>query len=231
MQTADVMTTNVITVRPDTGVQEIAGLLLKHRISAVPVTDAEQRIVGIVSEGDLVRRVESDTEHRHSWWLEAVLSPEEKAAEYAKTHGLKASDVMTRTVLTVSEDMPLNEVAGLLERHHIKRAPVVRDERLVGIVSRANLLRGLATAGEPGAASSSADDRTIRETLLRRLSEEAGIESRLINVIVKDGVVQLWGLVESGSEKKAARIAAETLPGVKAVENYLGQVPRWMWGY
>jgi CBS-domain-containing membrane protein len=163
--------------------------------------------------------------------LEAVLSPEEKAAEYAKTHGLKASDVMTRTVLTVSEDMPLHEVAGLLERHHVKRAPVVRDERLVGIVSRANLLRGLATAEVPGAASASADDRTLRETLLHRLSEEAGIESGLINVIVKDGVVQLWGLVESGSEKKAARIAAETLPGVKAVEDYLGQVPRWMWGY
>ncbi len=225
MQAKDVMTANVVTVQPGTGVPEIARLLLKHRISAVPVVDADQRVLGIVSEGDLMRRTETDTEGRHSWWLEAMLSAEDRAREYIKTHGRKAGDVMTRNVVTVTEDTPLYEIAGLLEKHHIKRVPVTRDGRLIGIVSRANLLHGFAAKEAEGSGRSSSDDQTIRENLLHTLATEAGLDMALINVIVNDGVVQLWGLVGSGSEKKAAQISAENTLGVKRVENHLGQAP------
>ena len=136
-----------------------------------------------------------------------------------------AGDLMTRDVVGVTEDTPLREIAGLLEKHHIKRVPVTRDEQLVGIVSRANLLHGLAAKGAESTGPSSSDDQTIREKLLHALSMEAGLDTALINVIVSDGVVQFWGLVGSGTEKKAAQIAAENTPGVKAVENHLGQVP------
>jgi len=223
MQAKDVMTTNVVTVQPGTGVPEIVRLLLKHRISAVPVVDADQRILGIVSEGDLMRRTETDTESRHSWWLEAMLSTEDRAREYIKVHGRKASDVMTRHVVSVTEDTPLYEIAGLLEKHHVKRVPVARDGRLIGIVSRANLLHGFAAKEAESTGPSSSDDQTIRENLLHTLAKEAGLDMALINVIVNDGVVQLWGLVGSGTEKKAAQVSAENTPGVKRVENHLGQ--------
>jgi CBS domain-containing protein len=229
MHAADIMTTKVITVEADTPVQEIAGLLLKHRISAVPVVDAGRRVVGIVSEGDLMRRAESDTGQRHSWWLETLFSAEEKAAEYIKSHGRKADDVMTRDVLTVTEETPMHKIVHLLETHHIKRVPVVSDGRLVGIVSRANLLHGLAAKRVGSNTPGSADDRTIREKLLHVLFAEAGLDAGMINVIVDDGVVQLWGIVRTSNEKKAAQIAAESMLGVKAVENYLGQVPGRIW--
>ena len=224
MQAMDVMTKNVITVQPDTGVPEIARLLLTHRISAVPVVDEDRRLLGIVSEGDLMRRVETDTESRHSWWLEAISSTQDRAREYVKSHGRKAKDVMTRGVIGVTEDTPLYEIAGLLEKHHIKRAPVTRGGRLVGIVSRANLLHGLAAKGVEVTGPGSSDDQTIRDNLLHALSKETGLDTALINVIVKDGVVQLWGLVGSDTERKAAQISAESIAGVKAVENNLGQV-------
>ncbi len=225
MQAKDVMTANVVTVQPGTGVPEIARLLLKHRISAVPVVDADQRILGIVSEGDLMRRTETDTERRHSWWLEAMLSTEDRAREYIKVHGRKAGDVMTRDLISVTEETPLYEIAGLLEKHHVKRVPVTRDGRLIGIVSRANLLHGFAAKEARTTGPGSSDDQTIRENLLHTLAKEAGLDMALINVIVNDGVVQLWGLVGSGTEKKAAQVSAENTAGVKRVENHLGQAP------
>lgn len=229
MQAKDVMTTNIITVQPDAGVREIAGLLLKHRISAVPVVDADERVLGIVSEGDLMRRTENDTNSRHSWWLQAIFSTQDVAGKFIKTHGQKAGDVMTRNVVSVTEDMPLHEIAELLEKHHIKRVPVKRDGRLVGIVSRANLLHGLAAKGAETTGPASSDDQTIREILLDTLSKEAGLDMSLFNVIVNDGVVQLWGIVASTNEKKAAQIAAENIPGVRSVESHLGQIPPWVW--
>ncbi len=231
MQAANVMTATVIAVKPDTGVRDVAHLLLKHRISAVPVVDDDLRVLGIVSEGDLMRRAENDTESQHSWWLEAFLSTQDRAGEYIKTHGRTAGDVMTRHVVTVVKETPLYEIAQLLEKHHIKRVPVVDDEKLVGIVSRANLLHGLAAKGAEAVNPSSVDDQAIRERLLNVLSEDAGLDTVLMNVIVKDGVVQLWGLVSSSNEKKAAQLAAETMSGVKAVENHLGQVPPWVAAY
>jgi CBS domain-containing protein len=228
MQAKDIMTTTVISVSPETSVRDIAGILLTHRISAVPVVDGEDRAVGIVSEGDLMRRDENETEARQSWWLEALFSAEDKAAAYIKSHGKVAGDVMTRDLVAVTEETSVDEIAALLEKHHIKRAPVLRDGKLVGIVSRANLLQGLARKGRAGQAPVSVDDRTIRESLMHTLCTDAGLRAGRINVLVEDGAVQLWGLVENRNEKKAAQLAAENTPGVKSVENNLGQVPAWV---
>jgi len=229
MHAIDVMTTNVITAREETSVQEIAGMMLKHRISGLPIVDADQRVIGIVSEGDLMRRAENQTEARYPWWLAPFQSNAKQAIDFIKAHGLKARDVMTRRVITVKEDASLREIADVLEKHHIKRVPVTRHHQLVGIVSRSNLLHGLAATGNADLHPGTPDDRTIRANLMRALSDKAGIDSRAVNVIVENGVVRLWGLVETREEVKAAQVAAETTPGVKAVENNLGQMPGWIW--
>lgn len=231
MKAADVMTRNVISVERDTPVREIAGLLLTHRISAVPVIDANRRLLGIVSEGDLMRRIQSNSPKHRSWWLEAFSLAQSTPDEYVKAHGSKASDVMTSSVLSIGEDTPLHEVATLLEKKHIKRVPVVREGRVVGIVSRANLLHGLASQRPAPRDLVSADDSAIREKLLNEISGEIGLNAGLINVVVKGGVVQLWGVVDSDAQKKAAQIAAENIEGVKSVDNNLGFVPPWAGAY
>jgi len=169
MHARDVMSTSVIAVEPQTSVQQIARTLLQRRVSAVPVVSPDGRVVGIVSEGDLIRCPEFDTQRPHPWWLSLVSDPEEEAREYVKSHGLVAQDVMTRNVIVVSEDTSLQEIAALLERHRIKRVPVVRGRELVGIVSRANLLHGLAVAGSQPAPAG--DESTLREAVLTELRE------------------------------------------------------------
>mgnify|MGYP000138508329 CR=1 FL=1 len=228
MNASDIMTTSVITVAADTSVRDIAGLLLSRHISAVPVIDDDRKVIGIVSEGDLMRRLEDDTGKRHSWWIENLFAAEHDAKHYLKTHGRTASEIMTRDLITINESTPLHEIAGLLEIHHIKRVPVVREGKLVGLVSRANLLQGLTTNGPEVADTGSVDDRTIRESILHELSDEVGMVRGRINVIVNDGVVQLWGLVYNEAERDAAEVAAKNTTGVRAVENFLGQVPPWM---
>ncbi|MGM0914818.1 MAG: CBS domain-containing protein [Pseudomonadota bacterium] len=220
MQAADIMTRNVITVGRDSEVREIASLLLEHGISAVPVVNDAGKVLGIVSEGDLIRRVEDDK--RKSWWLRlfSVNDP----GEYVKSHGRRAHEIMTPDPLTIGEDMPLHQISRLLEKHHIKRVPVVTDGKLVGIVSRANLLQGFAVAGPETAAS--ADDREIREAILKEIDDNTGVMVDRINVIVSQGKVELWGLVESDQERMAVQVAAENTGGVKEVKNNLGYVPR-----
>lgn len=217
MRAGDVMTTRVVTVSPDTAVRTIAQTLVERGISAVPVVDGEGRLLGIVSEGDLMRRAEAGTERQPSWWLDLLASPEDKARDYSRAHGLTARDVMSREVVTVDEDSSLASVAALLERHRIKRVPVVRDGALVGIVSRANLLHGL-IAAQPAPAATAGDDSAIRERILAAVAE-AGLAEPYVNVVVSGGRVQLWGMVSSEAEKDALRVAAETAPGVVAVEN------------
>lgn len=219
MRAGDVMTTKVVTVSPETAVRTIAQTLVERGISAVPVVDGAGRLLGIVSEGDLMRRAEAGTERQPSWWLDLLASPEEKARDYSRAHGLTARDVMSREVVTVEEDSPLASVAALLERHRIKRVPVVRDGALVGIVSRANLLHGLIAAQPaPASAATAGDDAAIRGRILAAVAE-AGLAEPYVNVVVSGGKVQLWGMVSSEAEKDALRVAAETAPGVVAVEN------------
>jgi CBS domain-containing protein len=224
MQAKDIMTANVITVSEDTPVHEIVGLLLKYRISAVPVVDGAQKVVGIVSEGDLLRgEGTSRPRVRHPWWLESVFVGQTVA--YDKARGRRASAVMTRNVITVGEETPLNEIAELLERHHIKRVPVLKDGKLAGIVSRANLLHGLANTivdhHEPGAAR----DRQLRDELVKMLLAKHELDTALVNVTVTDGNVRLWGIVENASQAAAAETAAKSLPGVKSLVNNLGTGP------
>lgn len=222
MQAKDVMTVNVISVSENSPVHEVVGLLLKYRISAVPVVDGTRKVVGIVSEGDLLRP-EGASRTRHPWWLEAAFTG--GPVDYEKAQGRTAGAVMTRNVFTVDEDTPLNEIAELLERHHIKRVPVLSGGKLAGIVSRANLLHGLANTivehHEPGAAK----DRQLRNQLVKILLDKHKLDTVLVNVTVKDGNVRLWGVVENADEAAAAESAAKTLPGVKSVENNLGFGP------
>lgn len=219
MQAKDVMTTQVATVSPDTSVAEIAKRLIARRISAVPVVDDERRPVGIVSEGDLTRRPESGGERHPSWWLRLFAEPEEQAREYVKSHGGRASDVMTRDLVTVDEDASLEEIATLLEKHRIKRVPVVRAGTLVGIVSRANLIRGVAARRH--APQASADDRSLRERVTESI-RTSGARSEFVDVVVSGGVVALWGATHSEAERDAIQAAASSVVGVARVESHLG---------
>lgn len=212
------MTTSIVTVNPDTQVYKIARLLLQHRISAVPVVDDHGRVMGMVSEGDLMRRSESGTEGRIAWWLDLLAGPEERARLYLKSHGLTARDVMTRKVITADENTPLEKIATLLERNHIKRVPVLRRGKLVGIASRANLLHGLVARGGKGANATSPSTTRIRNGVMAEF-QRMGLRTDLVNVVVADGIVQLWGWVESATQHKALALAARRVTGVKSVKN------------
>jgi CBS domain-containing protein len=230
MQVRDVMTTDVISVAPSATVAEIAKLFLDRRISGAPVVGDDGALRGVVSEGDLVRRAEIGTETRRSWWLSLFTSAEEKQAHYVKEHGRTAEQVMTRRVVTTGEDATLAEVAGLLERHGVKRLPVVRDGKVVGIVSRANVLQGLASA-PPSRTAARKGDRELREAVMKVIAEESGSGGEMINVVVHEGVVQLWGTAANDMAERAAVVAAESVPGVQRVESRLGRVPAWAYGY
>ena len=220
MQAKDIMTTDVVTVEPDARVADIAGLLVEHRVSAIPVVDADGQIVGIVSEGDLMRRSEIHTEKRHSWWLVAMTSSAKLAEEFTKTHGVKASEVMTKDVTTVTEDASVGWVAEVLESKKIKRVPVVRDGKLVGIISRANLIQALAVLKEQVIGLPSSDDALIRDALMKVVRQEPWASNAQLNVVVTDGVVHIWGFVDSTEQQKALVVAAENVPGVMGVEDH-----------
>jgi CBS domain-containing protein len=217
MEAKDVMTTRVITVSPDTRVEAIAKLLMDERISGVPVVDNDGRLVGIVSEGDLMRRSESGTDSGRSPWLSLLCSADESARAYLKSHGHRARDVMSTDVISVDEHTPLARVAQILERNRIKRVPVLRDGALVGIVSRANLLQGLVSHGPPPI---SANDRELRARILGELCE-AGLDALPINVVAANGKVHLWGVVGSEAQREAVRLAATEAAGVGCVDDHL----------
>lgn len=220
MQAKDIMTADVVSVGPDTSVADIADLLVKHRISAVPVVDTADNVVGIVSEGDLMRRSEMQTDPRHSWWLVAMTSSAKLAEEFAKTHGVKASEVMTRDVTTVTEDASVGWVAEILESKKIKRVPVVGDGKLVGIISRANLIQALTAIKEKVIGLASSDDRLIREAMMEVLKREPWASTAQLNIVVTDGVVHIWGFADTTEQKQALVVAAENIPGVITVEDH-----------
>jgi CBS domain-containing protein len=219
MTASDVMTREVTTVSPQTPVQEIATLLYTRRISGVPVVDHDQRVVGMVSEGDLMTHTAAVGEEprKRSWWLGIFGDKASSAESYTRSHARTASDIMSTKVIAASEDQPLSEIARLLEKNRIKRVPVLRDGQLVGIISRANLLQALAVS--PPVAPVSADDREIDRAIAAEISGKPwGIYA---NVIVQDGVVHLWGFIDNESERKALILAAQNTPGVKGVEDHL----------
>jgi CBS domain-containing protein len=221
MKAADVMVRRVITVSADASVPDVARLLLKNRISAVPVVGEDGALLGIVSEGDLMRRPEAGTERRRSWWLDLLTTSETLAAEFAKSHARRAGDVMTRSVVTAKPDTPLGEIADLLEKNRIKRVPVVKRGKLVGIVSRANLLQALASVRKTTTKKAATNDAAIREKVIAALDAQPWAQDSFVNVIVHEGTVELWGVVDSRAKKKAVRVAAEAIPGVRSVNNNL----------
>lgn len=222
MQARDIMTTSVVTAELETPVIEIAKRLMERRVSALPVVDAQDRVVGIVSEGDLMRRPQSGGQPHVSWWLTVFAAPEEQAREFIKSHGLLARDVMTGNPITVEEEASLEEIATLLEKHRIKRVPVLREGKLVGIVSRANLLQGIVTRQRAPQASD--DDRVIRQQVIEAL-RNSGADARFVDVQVTADIVSLWGATNSEMQRKAIVLAAQSVPGVKRVDSHLGVFP------
>jgi CBS domain-containing protein len=220
MKAMDVMVRDVVTVKPDAEVQEAVELLTKHDISALPVVDDDGAVVGILSEADLIRREAIATGKHRPWWLEAITPAATLAAEFAKSHGQRVDEVMSTQVVSATPEAPLSEIATLLERHRIKRVPIIQDGKLIGIVSRANLIQALASSSprtERGGASD--HDRRIRLEVLERLGEQKWTEFGSRNVTVSDGVVHLWGLVGSEQERKALVALAEEIAGVKSVSD------------
>jgi CBS domain-containing protein len=216
MKASDVMVSNVITVPITATIGETAAILLNNHISGAPVLGEKGELVGIVSEGDLMRRPETGTAKPPSWWLELISSERSLASEYIKSHSRKVVDVMSRNVVTANPDTPLGDIAALLERNRIKRVPIVEGGKIVGIVSRANILQALASATKKLPSLASEGDAELRRKVIARLAAEKW-RPTMLTVTVQDGSVDLWGLVHSIEEKKAARLVAELTPGVRSV--------------
>ena len=221
MNAAQIMVKDVITVPPTATVQEIASILAEKHISAVPVVDASGRVLGIVSEGDLLRRSELRTERQRSWWLNMFTPTETLSEEFVKAHGRKAQDIMTSPPISVGPEASLAEIADVLEGNRIKRVPVVQEGRLVGIVSRANLVQALAAGPRVARPPVRESDEQIRDRVLDYIRSQPWGMPWLINVSVEDGVVRLWGPVASQDERRAVRVAAESTPGVREVRDNL----------
>jgi CBS domain-containing protein len=234
MRAMDLMTTEVIAVEPDTSVKALAALLSERGISGVPVVDADNRVVGIVSEGDLLHRVKTGTEQRpdgragrrRSWWLEGIASDRELARDYVKSHGRTVRDVMTREAVVVSDTTELADIVILLETKKIKRVPVVRDGKLVGIVSRANLVRALATTKSAPVTIADPGDRAIGDQLLAELRGKKWVDISSADIIVRDRIVHLWFSDDQPQEERLTfRVAAENIPGVLRVEEHIVAAP------
>ncbi|TKC92564.1 CBS domain-containing protein [Trinickia terrae] len=220
MRALDIMTTPVITATTDMTIQAAARRLADHHISGMPVVDADGKMIGIVSAGDLLHRAELGTgAKRRPWWLDWLSSTRDLAATYVKEHGHFVGDVMKDRVISITEDIPLKEIADILERRHIKRVPVLKDGALIGIVSRSNLIRALGSL-EPPHDDGSHDDAELRAAIVLEMhGQRWGLPKG--SVLVKDGVVHLWGVINTEEEGHAIRVAAESVPGVRRVESHL----------
>jgi CBS domain-containing protein len=221
MKASDVMTPNVVSVGMDAPVPDIATVMLERRISAVAVVDGEGHAVGVVSEGDLIRRPELETDKPRSRWLRLLLSPDDEARDFVKTHGLRARDVMSRPAVGVAPDASLADIVRVMGRQRIKRVLVIDGGRPVGIVTRTDLLRALHAREALPTAVVPPDDRALRETILRTLAAEDWGANAIVNVQVANGQVELWGGVDSEEQRHAIRVAVEGIPGVRSVTEHL----------
>ena len=220
MKAKDIMTRRVISISPDASISDAARLMLQHRISGLPVVDPAGALIGIVTEGDFLRRAETGTERHRPRWLEFVLGPGRAAADFTHSHGRKVGEVMSDSPYSVSEDTTLDEIVSLMERHRIKRVPVTRDAHLVGIVSRANLMRAMisiARSAQPPAQS----DLDIRSRIITEMDAQKWAPVALVEVSVNKGVVDLWGTILDERDRTALKVLAENVPGVKAVNDHL----------
>lgn len=228
MQAQDVMTKNVITAAADTTVEEVTVLMMDNHISAIPIVDGAGSIVGIVSEGDLMRRVEKPGKVQKSWWLSLFSGSDNTAEDFIAMRGRHAGDIMSRKVEVVAANTPVSDIARLLEKKRIKRVPVVTDGQLIGIVSRANLLQALATVTIV-TLDTSASDRQKREIALAALAEVPGLNPAHLNVVVEGNRVDVWGIAGTNAHENAARVALDNIDGFGEVSVNLGLIPDYMW--
>ncbi|MGI9426048.1 MAG: CBS domain-containing protein [Hyphomicrobiaceae bacterium] len=218
MEASDVMTSNVITVAPDTTVRQVARIMAEKHISGLPVVSSDGAVLGMVSESDLLRRselgTESDVETSHSWLPE----PEEAARRFAKSHGRRAHDIMSRPVVSVADDVELRDVAEVLERHKIKRVPVIKDGHIIGLIARSDLIRAFskvpAAKGDVRLGSG-----IIHRAVTDALKEQSWLDTSYVNLTVKDGHVGVWGYIQTDAQRDALAILIEEIPGVESVEN------------
>jgi CBS domain-containing protein len=219
MRAHQIMTKDVITVSPDTSIVEAAKQMLEHHISGLPVLDKDGKLIGIASEGDFLRRSEIGTQRRRPRWLQFLIGPGREASEFVRQSGRKVEDIMTRDPVTVSESTALEELVSLMEKHDVKRLPVMRGAQLVGIVTRANLLRAVASLARD-VPDPTADDDHIQERIIEAI-EKTGWRPIGLQVTVRDGVVHLHGIIVNDSSRQATIVAAENVAGVKEVHDHL----------
>jgi CBS domain-containing protein len=220
MKAQDIMTRDVATVTPDAPVRDLAALMMEKHISGVPVLTDNGKIIGIVSESDLLHRAEVGTERKHKWWFRAFGDSDALAREFAKAHGLKAHDVMSRYVVSIRDDAELADVADILDSRRIKRVPVLREGRLVGIITRGDLVRALSQV-QISKAAKRIDNAALHKTLHDRIRAQSWLNDSYINLTVNDGVVELWGLVVSTDQHRALLALVEETDGVSRVEDKL----------
>jgi len=218
MRVRDVMTRNVICIGPEDTILKAARIMLAKCISGLPVIDDRGGLVGMVTEGDFLRRSEIETERRRPRWLEFVVGPGKLADEYAHASGRKVKEIMTKDPVTVGEDVSLGTVVELMERRQIKRLPVLRDSRVVGIISRANLVHALVSVALETEAPAGGDS-AIRDRILAALAAQPWAPP--VNVVVSDGVVELWGTITDKRERNACVIAVENVAGVRQVHDHI----------
>jgi len=219
MRAHQIMTRNVITVTPGTSIVEAAKLMLDNHLSGLPVADGGGKLIGIVSEGDFLRRSEIGTQRKRPRWLQFFVGPNRAATEFVHASGRKVEEVMTRDPLVVTEETPLEEIVRLMEKNRVKRLPVMRNERLVGIVTRTNLLQAVASMARD-VPDPTADDDHIRARIISAISNTDWRPIGL-QVTVRNGVVHLHGIVVNPNSRQAAIVAAENISGVKEVHDHL----------
>jgi len=220
MNVKDIMSSPALSVGSDSSITQAIELMLTKHISGLPVLDTEGRLVGIVTEGDFLRRAETGTQRQRPRWLEFLMGPGKIASEYTQSHGSKVAEVMTSDVRTVGEDTDLEKIVELMEKHRIKRVPVIRDDRIVGIVTRSNLMHAMVSMARSTPPGPQSDD-VIREQLLAELKKQEWAPISMTNVVVRDGIVELWGAIIDERQRAALKVAAENVPGVKAVKDHL----------
>lgn len=225
MRAADVMTTSLLTLPPDLPVAAAARMLAERGVSGAPVVDREGRLLGILTEGDLIRRLAAVTEKPRSWFLGLFASAPAQAEHFARSHGRRVRDVMTTAVESITEDTPVEQVAAILEGRGIRRVPVLRDGRLAGIVSRADLLK-VSLESPPEAAS--APDAVIRRQLTRAMQDQPWVDAYFVFPEVQDGVVTLHGFCRSEEVKRGLRVLAEGIPGVREVRIQTEPTPPYL---
>jgi CBS domain-containing protein len=219
MRAHQIMTRPVITVTPETKIVDAANTMLQKHVSGLPVVDAAGKLVGVVSEGDFIRRSEIGTQRKRGRFLKFILGPGKEAVDFVHEHGSRISEIMTPEPLTIAEDTPLPEIVELMEKNNIKRLPVMRGDKIVGIVSRSNLLQAVASIARD-IPDPTADDDHIRNRVIDAIEKNDWCPFGL-SVIVRDGIVHLSGVITEERSRQAAIVAAENVTGVVKVHDHL----------